>query len=71
MAEAIFVDGCHGKAEIHMYNTKFHLRALYGLQVEKRSSHREKLPEAIFCYRNNEIHMYIKFCLCALYRLQV
>ena len=27
-----FVHGCHGNAEIHMC-TKFHLHALYGVQV--------------------------------------
>ena len=27
-----FVDGCHGNAEIQM-RTKFHLHALYGVQV--------------------------------------
>ena len=27
-----FVHGCHGNAEIHM-RTKFHLHALYGVQV--------------------------------------
>ena len=35
--EAIFVDDCHGNANIHM-RTKFHLHALHGLQgseVEK------------------------------------
>ena len=32
MPEAIFVPGCPGNAEIHMH-TKFHLRALYGVQV--------------------------------------
>ena len=27
-----FVNGCHGNAEIHVH-TKFHLHALYGVQV--------------------------------------
>ena len=30
--EAIFVDGRHGNAKIHVC-TKFHLHALYGVQV--------------------------------------
>ena len=32
MPEAIFVDGRDGNTEIHM-RTKFHLHALYGVQV--------------------------------------
>ena len=32
MPEASFVHGRHGNAEIHM-RTKFHLHALYGVQV--------------------------------------
>ena len=29
-----FVHGCHGNAETHMF-TKFHLHALYGVQVSE------------------------------------
>ena len=32
MPEEIFVNGCHGNAQIHMC-TKFELHALHGLQV--------------------------------------
>ena len=34
MPEAIFVNGCHGNAQIHM-STKFQLYALHGLQVRE------------------------------------
>ena len=34
MSKAIFVNGCHGNAQIHMY-TKFHFHAFASLRSEE------------------------------------
>ena len=50
-----FVNGRHENTEIHM-RTKFHLHALYGVQVQEvKKWLEEKVPEAIFvdgCHGN-------------------
>ena len=64
MPEAIFVSGCHGSTEIHMC-TKFHLHALYCVQVREVKKGKKCLRPFFVHGRhgNAEIHMCTKFHL--------